>query len=248
MSRRQITILALLVLTIFLTMYITSPSGCARLRPREDSQDVKLLGPGVKKEIDDLEDYQSPFKLDRVRDRRVARAPSAPRLPARDLEPFKAAEAPAGKIKDDTKKISAKRLVASLFLKIETEKLSDTEWVIKLPTTVKSTENFAEVLPVVIKKLSGLLGEDSNVNIYFKTSLGRMTLKKDGLLIKSLSSVLKSKCGIKDSDIIKSVNARDITSIGAISGVFSNVSKSAGTVTVKLLRNGEERTHVYLLK
>ena len=156
------------------------------------------------------------------------------------------------------KKRGAKRLVSSLFYKIKSKKLSDTEWEISLPTILGAAANFGEVLGIVVEKISTLLEDESDdetgaqvrTKVYLKSSLGKVTLGPNGLVIESLSSRMKQKSGLKSDDIIKSVNGKSLTSIQSVTSVFSTFSGAAQTITVRILRDNEEEeiTHTYYVR
>jgi hypothetical protein len=163
-------------------------------------------------------------------------------------------------VEELVKKTKAKRLVASLFYKIESTRLSDNEWEISLPTVLEAAANFGEVLAVVVDKINALLEEEAEgqseseaasrprVKVYLKSSLGKVSIGPNGLLIESLSSRMKKKSGLKSDDIIKNVNGKSINSIGDITSVFSVFSGAAQTVTVRILREEEELTHNYYVR
>lgn len=144
--------------------------------------------------------------------------------------------------------ISAKRLLAELFFKIESKKISDHEWEISLPTIMDAAANFATVLGIVTKKIDELLDPEKRSKIYFNTSLGKGALGPNGLLIKSLNSRLRAKCGIKDDDLIKTVNGKNLTAIQDIAVLFSSFAGSPQTLTVKLIRDDTDLTLTYYIK
>jgi hypothetical protein len=142
----------------------------------------------------------------------------------------------------------AKRLVAELFYKIESEKISDTEWEVNLPSLLGAADNFGRVLGIVTEKVAGLLEPEKTAKIYFKSSIGKGALGPDGLLIESLSAGLKSKCGIEDKDLIKTVNGKSLRTIQDVAALFSAFSASPQTVTVKLLRDESDLTLTYYIR
>ncbi|MFH1753897.1 MAG: hypothetical protein ABH875_06910 [Candidatus Omnitrophota bacterium] len=164
-------------------------------------------------------------------------------------------------------KVGAKRLVSSLFYKIESNKLSDTEWEISLPTALDAAANFGEVLGIVAEKIGNLISDEpeeetgeategesdetatqARTKVYLKSSLGKVSLGPKGLLIESLSSRMKLKSGLESDDVIKSVNGKSLTSIQAMVGAFSAFTGAAQTITVRILRDEEELTHTYYVR
>jgi len=150
--------------------------------------------------------------------------------------------------KKEAGKPSAKRLVASLFFKIESNKISDTEWEINLPTVLEAASNFGDVLGIVVKKISELIDPEKTAVVFLKSSIGKAKLGPDGLLIESLNSRLRRKCGIENGDLVKTVNGKALTKIGDVVALFSGFSGKAQTLTVGISRKKEELTYTYYLK
>lgn len=146
------------------------------------------------------------------------------------------------------KKTKARRLVASLFLKIKSSEISENEYEITLPTILDAAANFGEVLNVVVIKIDDLLDSESPTRIYLKSSLGSVRLGPGGLFVKSLNSAMRKKTGIKDDDLIKSINGKSITGIRDIVSVFSSYAGSAQTFTVSLTRDEEDLTITYYVR
>lgn len=146
------------------------------------------------------------------------------------------------------KKPRAKRLMAEFFFKIETKKISDHEWEVSLPTLMGAAANFSDVLGVVAGKIEKVLEPEKETRIFFKTSLGKVSLGSDGLLIESLNSRLKSKCGLKDKDLIKSANGKNLIAIQDVAAVFSSFSSSPQTTTLKLVRDEDPLTFTYYIR
>jgi hypothetical protein len=148
----------------------------------------------------------------------------------------------------EKKEPGARRLAASLFFKIKSKKLSDTEWEISLPTILDAAANFGEVLSVVVEKISKLIDSEVSTKVYLKSSLGRVELGPKGLLIESLNSRLRKKTGLKDDDIIKTVNGKNLTAIHDVTGLFSTFTGSPQTITVRFERDEEALTHTYYIR
>jgi len=200
-------------------------------------------------EFVELEDKTAILKRDYVK---------MPELPPEDvpellieeefLEETPETEEEAGQGRERTK-ISAKRLVASLFYKIESKKISDTEWEISLPTIIDAAANFGYVLGLVTKKVTEVRDEEESARLYFVASIGKGALGPEGLLIESLSARLKAKCGIKDDDLIISVNGKGLTTLQDVSALFSTLDPgSPRTIVIKIARDDSELTHTYYLK
>ena len=167
-----------------------------------------------------------------------------------DTEEVPVIEAPEEKLVEEKPKTrpSAKRLVASLFLKIETKKTADKEWEVMLPTVLEATANFGEVLTLVTKKITDLIDPEKQAELHFKSSISKGVLGPDGLLIKSLNSRLRENFGLKDGDIIKSVNGKSLTTIHGIASLFSTYTGAPQSATIKILRDEDELTHTYYIK
>ena len=148
----------------------------------------------------------------------------------------------------EDEEITAKRLLGSLFFKIESKKISDHEWEIGLPSTLNAAANFSNVLSIVMEKLDKLLEPEKSTKIYLKSSIGKGVLGPDGLLIEDFNSRLRVKCGIEEDDLIKMVNGRSITTIQDVASVFAGFSGEAQTVTVRLVRDEEELTLTYYIR
>ncbi len=152
-------------------------------------------------------------------------------------------------LEEEQSQPTAKRLVSELFLKIEGKELSEHEWEIKLPSTLEAAANFGIVLGIITKKVSELLEPDKKSKIFFKTSIGKVMLGPDGITIESLNSRLRSLCGLKDDDIVKTINGKNVTTISDIAAVFSGLPLSSPhNVTLRLLRDDEELTHTYYVR
>jgi hypothetical protein len=149
---------------------------------------------------------------------------------------------------EEKKEITAKRLASSLFLKIKSKKISDTEWEIDLPSTLDAASNFAAVLQIVTDKIAQIIDPEAPTRIYFKSSLGKGRLGPDGLLIESLNARIRKKSGLKEDDLIKTVAGRTLTSIQDVSAAFSALSGEARSVSVTLAREDEDLTHIYVIK
>ncbi len=143
----------------------------------------------------------------------------------------------------------AKRLVSSLFYQIRTKKISQNEWEVELPTILDAMGNFGNVLKIVTEKIAGVLEADRASMVFFKTAIGKGALGSEGLVIESLSSRLRGKFGIKDDDLITSINGKTLNNIQGVGAIFSGIDPgSPQTVTVKITRDEEELVNTYYLK
>ncbi|MBL7068554.1 MAG: hypothetical protein ISS34_01675 [Candidatus Omnitrophica bacterium] len=146
-------------------------------------------------------------------------------------------------------KTGAKRLIASLFYKIESKEISDTEWEISLPSILDSAGNFAHVLGLITKKVADVIEPEKTAKLYISTSIGKGALGPEGLLIESLSTRLKAKCGIKDDDLITSVNGKTLSALQDVSAIFSSLDPATPhTIVIRLVRDDSELTHTYYIK
>ncbi len=152
---------------------------------------------------------------------------------------------------------AAKRLVSPLFYKIKSERISETEWAVELPSLLEASANFAHVLGIVTQKVSELIEPGTPARIYFKSSLGRGRLGPGGLLIESLNTRLREKSGLGEGDLIKSVNGRSLSTlqdISAVSSVFTGGPKTAVVIFIRdgddqeAEQEGEEVRHTYYIK
>ena len=147
-----------------------------------------------------------------------------------------------------TKKKYAQKLVSKHFYKIETKKISDVEYEVTLPTIFDAVANFGEALGAVVSKINAVIDPEKSTKIYFKTSIGKAELGASGLLIDSLSANLKSKSGIKDKDLILSINNLAIRTIQDAATIFSRFTGNSQTFTIKLKRDDEDLTLTYYIK
>ena len=145
--------------------------------------------------------------------------------------------------------IKAKRLVSSYFYQIRTKKLSENEWEVELPTILNAMSNFANVLKIVTEKITGILEANSASRVFFNTAIGKGVLGSEGLVVESLSSRLRGKFGIKDDDLITSVNGKALNNIQGVGAIFSGIDPgSPQTVSAKITGGEAELVNTYYLK
>jgi len=139
-------------------------------------------------------------------------------------------------------------LLAELFFKIETEQISEDEWEVRLPTILEAAANFSGVLELVIKKIEGLVDPEINSRIYFKSSLGKVSIGPEGMTIEDINSRLGKKLGLQDGDLIRALNGRNVTTIYDIAALFSTFTGGPQTATVTIEIDDEELVQTYYIR
>ncbi|MFA4991888.1 MAG: hypothetical protein WC569_04825 [Candidatus Omnitrophota bacterium] len=159
---------------------------------------------------------------------------------------------------DKKKIILEKRRVAEsgglkteLFDRIETSRIEEDTWAIDRKSTRPAFYNAGSALLSVIKGVEPGYKHKEGASLKLDSELGVFVLNRDGFLVKDLaSSRITENFGIKEGDVIKSVNGHEVRTLLGIYRVYESIkgNRKLSAVNVDIMRNGRLKRLNYTIK
>ncbi len=147
---------------------------------------------------------------------------------------------------DDSKKIKAE-----LFENIEINKIGEDTWAFDRENARKAISNTEQTLDSVIKSVRPQFRFGEGPSLKFNCELGDIVLNREGFLIQNLAvAKLAERSGIKQGDLIKTVNRQPVNSLYGVFKAVMDIKSNSSTkvVNVDLVRDGKFKTLTYKIK
>ena len=191
-----------------------------------------------------LEDFtiKSLEKKKIVLEKDYNKASQAEQLSGREKEIFS-----SPKDQDADKKI----ILAELFNQIESKKIGDDVWALNRGSAESAIHNAGSALISAIKKVEPRYRFGEGPSLKFNTDLGTLVVNRDGFLIQNAAvGKLTEKFGIKQGDLIKSINGYSVNSLLGIYRVYEDVASNRNTklLSIDIARGGKIKTLVYKIR
>lgn len=145
----------------------------------------------------------------------------------------------------------SEKLSAGLFEKIGTKKISKDTWLVDKQSAGPALDNAGAALLSAIKKVEPGYRFGEGPSLKFDSELGVCVLNKEGFLVQRLAvAKLAEKTGIKEGDLIKSINGYPVNSLLGLYKAYQDVASNAKVrlVSVDIIREGEPKTLIYKIK
>ncbi|OIO32993.1 MAG: hypothetical protein AUJ70_04265 [Candidatus Omnitrophica bacterium CG1_02_40_15] len=142
-------------------------------------------------------------------------------------------------------------IITELFNKINSKKIGDNVWALNRPSAEPAIHNAGLALISAIKRVEPRYRLGEGPSLKFNTDLGTAVVNKEGFLIQNLAvAKLTENFGIKEGDIIKSINGCPVNSLLGIYRAYENIAsdKSAKLLSINIARDGKAKTLVYKIK
>ena len=149
------------------------------------------------------------------------------------------------------KKADKKTIIAELFDRIESKKTGDNMWTLNNNSAKPAMHNVGTAIISAIKRVEPGYRLGEGPSLKFNTDLGTVLVNKEGFLVQNIAvAKLTDNFGIRQGDVIKSVNGYSVNSLLGIYRAYENIASNSRTklVSIDIMRSGEQKTLVYKIK
>jgi len=147
---------------------------------------------------------------------------------------------------------SAKKIIiAELFNNVESQKIGDYIWALNRGDSESAIHNACAALTSAIKMVEPRYRFGEGPDLKFNTDLGTVVINKEGFLIQNIAvAKLTENFGIKQGDIIKSVNGYPVNSLFGIYRICEDVASNKTTklLSIDIARGGNKETLIYKIR
>jgi len=140
---------------------------------------------------------------------------------------------------------------SSFFEDINIEKIEDDAWAIDVESAKLAIDNTGKAIISTIKKVEPRFRFREGPSLKFNCELGDIVLNRDGFLIQDLAvAKLAERAGIKQGDLIKSINGQSINSLYGIYRAYMSFKgdKDIEALNVNIIRDGRPETLTYKIR
>ncbi len=151
--------------------------------------------------------------------------------------------------RDET--VDKKVLITELFDKINSKKIGDNVWSIDRSSAQPAINNAGAVIMSAIKRVEPKYRFGEGASLKFNTDLGAGVVNKDGFLVQNIAvAKLTESFGIKEGDVIKTINGYPVNSLLGIYRAYENVASNQGArlLSIDITRDGKTKTLVYKIR
>lgn len=144
-----------------------------------------------------------------------------------------------------------KIIIAELFNNIESQKIGDYIWALNRSDNESAIHNAGAALASAIKMVEPRYRFGEGPDLKFNTDLGTVVVNKEGFLVQNIAvAKLTETFGIKQGDIIKSVNGYPVNSLFGIYRIYEDVASNKTTklLSIDIARGGNKETLVYKIR
>jgi membrane-associated protease RseP (regulator of RpoE activity) len=144
-----------------------------------------------------------------------------------------------------------KVLITELFDKIDSKKIGDNIWALNRSSAEPAIHNAGAVILAGIKRVEPQYRFGDGASLKFNTDLGAAVVNKDGFLIQNIAvAKFTENFGIKEGDIIRTINGYPVNSLLGIYRAYESVASNKGAklLSVDITRNGKIKTLVYKIR
>lgn len=151
--------------------------------------------------------------------------------------------------RDET--VDKKVLITELFDNISSTKIGDNAWSLDRSSAQPAINNAGAAIISAIKRVEPKYRFGEGASLTFNTDLGTGVVNKDGFLIRNITvAKLTESFGIKQGDVIKTINGYPVNSLLGIYRAYENVAsnQAAKLLSIDITRDGKAKTLVYKIK
>lgn len=144
-----------------------------------------------------------------------------------------------------------KIIIADLFNKIESKKIGEDVWALGRLSAEPAIHNAGAALMSAIKRVEPACRFGEGPSLKFNTDLGTVVVNKEGFLVQNIAvAKLAEDFGIRQGDIIKSINGYPVNNLLGIYRVYEDVASNKGAriLSINIVRDGKIKTLVYKIK
>lgn len=144
-----------------------------------------------------------------------------------------------------------KAIIIGLFNKIESKKIDDNMWALDRSSAEPAMRNAGAALMSAIKRVEPGYRFGQGPSLKFNTDIGVAVVNKEGFLVQDITVArFTENFGVKEGDVIKSVNGYSVNSLLGLYRAYENIAsnKSAGLLSVNIARDGKTKTLVYKIR
>jgi len=149
-------------------------------------------------------------------------------------------------------KASNKKIVITeLFDKIESKKIGDDLWSVDRASVEPAMRNAGAAIISAIKRVEPRYRLGEGPSLRFNTDMGTAVVNKEGFLVQNIAvAKLTERFGIKQGDVIKSINGYPVNSLLGIYRAYENIASDKGVklLSIDVARSGNTKTLVYKIK
>jgi len=147
---------------------------------------------------------------------------------------------------DSNKKI----IIADLFRKIEVKKIGEDVWALNRHTE-PAVANAGSAIISAIRMVEPRYRFGEGPSLRFNSDLGAVVLNRDGFLVQNIAiAKLGEDFGIKQGDLIKSINGHPVNNLLGLYRAYESVASDKATklVSINIIRDGKNKTLVYKIR
>ena len=142
-------------------------------------------------------------------------------------------------------------IITELFNKIDSKKIGDNVWALDRSSAEPAIRNAGVALMSAIKRVEPRYRLGEGPSLKFNTDLGALVVNKEGFLVQNIAvAKLTESFGIREGDIIKSINGYPVNSLLGIYRAYENIVSNKGTklLSIDIARDGKTKTLVYKIR
>lgn len=144
-----------------------------------------------------------------------------------------------------------KAIIIELFNKIDSKRIGNEVWTLDRSSAEPAIRNAGAALISAIKRIEPSYRLGKGPSLRFNTDLGTAVVNKEGFLVQNIAiEKFTESFGIKQGDIIKSINGYPVNSLLGIYRAYENIAsnKDAKLLRIDIARNGKAKTLVYKIR
>jgi hypothetical protein len=142
-------------------------------------------------------------------------------------------------------------IIAELFNKIDSKEIGHDVWALDSSSAEPAIRNAGAALISAIKRVEPRYRLGEGPSLQFNTDLGTAVVNKEGFLIQNIAvAKLAENFGIRQGDIIKSINGYPVNNLLGIYRVYENISSNKDTrlLHINIARDGKNKTLIYKIR
>jgi len=147
--------------------------------------------------------------------------------------------------------VDKKVLITELFDNINSTKIGDNVWSLDRSNAQPAINNAGAAIIAAIKRVEPKYRFGEGASLTFNTDLGTGVVNKDGFLVQNITvAKLTESFGIKEGDVIKTINGYPVNSLLGIYRAYENVASNQGSglLSIDITRDGKTKTLVYKIR
>ncbi|MCX5687477.1 MAG: hypothetical protein NTV71_02365 [Candidatus Omnitrophica bacterium] len=144
-----------------------------------------------------------------------------------------------------------KIIIAELFNNIESQKIGDSIWELNRGSNKSAIHNIGAALISAIKMVEPRYRFGEGPSLKFSTDLGTVVVNQEGFLVQNIAvAKLTETFGIKQGDVIKSINGYPVNSLFGIYRIYEDVASNKTTklLSIDIARGGNKEILIYKIR